>query len=71
MKCLQFCKTQYYNKSYWIFLKMFHIHLNIQRLNIGGFRGDEMDLLDNLDSFHPSMSELEALRLHRKKCQQS
>ena len=39
--------------SYWIFLKMFHIHLNIQRLNIGGFRGDEMDLPDNLDSFHP------------------
>ena len=38
--------------SDWIFLKMFHIHLNIQRLNIGGFRGDEMDLLDNLDSFH-------------------
>ena len=45
---------------------MFQIHLNIQRLNIGGFGGDEMDLLDNLDSFHPSMSELEVSRLYRK-----
>ena len=45
---------------------MFYIHLNIQRLNIGGFGGDEMDLLDNLDSFHPSMSEVEVSRLYRK-----
>ena len=42
--------------SDWIF-----IHLNIQRLNIGGFTGDEMDLPDNLDSFHPSRSEFEQL----------
>ena len=41
---------------------MFYIHLNIQRLNIGGFTGDETDLPDNLDSFHPSRSQFERLR---------
>ena len=40
---------------------MFYIHLNIQRLNIGGFTGDETDLPDNLDSFHPSRSQFEQL----------
>ena len=48
----QILQSQYHNESLnWIFLKTFHIHLNIQRLNIGGFTGDEKALLDNLDSF--------------------